>query len=148
MEKCSIYCFTNILNRKTQSSNSLYSGLFTFDDYFLQMYGLMNEISDIYNKRLLEYADKQEIFDIKMYVLLLRLFSIKFYDNFRLNGQYTLDNIASCLFGIETNSLQNENVTLINHLKKFFQLSLTNIFLMVLCKCISMKINISYTFLT
>jgi uncharacterized membrane protein YjgN (DUF898 family) len=32
------------------------------------MYGLMNDISDIYNKRLLEYADKQEIFDIKMYV--------------------------------------------------------------------------------
>ncbi len=35
------------------------------------MYGLMNEISDIYNKRLLEYADKQEIFDIKVYVYLL-----------------------------------------------------------------------------
>ena len=32
------------------------------------MYGLINEISDIYNKRLLEYADKQEIFDIKVYV--------------------------------------------------------------------------------
>jgi hypothetical protein len=28
----------------------------------------MNEIGDIYNKRLLEYADKQEIFDIKVYV--------------------------------------------------------------------------------
>ncbi len=41
------------------------------DDYSLQMYGLMNEISDIYNKRLLEYADKQEIFDIKVYVYLL-----------------------------------------------------------------------------
>ncbi len=35
------------------------------------MYGLMNEISDTFNKRLLEYADKQEIFDIKMYVYLL-----------------------------------------------------------------------------
>jgi hypothetical protein len=35
------------------------------------MYGLMNEISDIYNKRLLEYADKQEIFDIKVYVCVL-----------------------------------------------------------------------------
>ncbi|CAF1688908.1 unnamed protein product [Rotaria sp. Silwood1] len=78
------------------------------------MYGLMNQVSDMYNKRLLEYADKQEIFDIKV-----------------LNGQYTLDNIASCLFGIETNSLQNENVTLINHLKKFFNLSLSNIFLLI-----------------
>jgi hypothetical protein len=37
------------------------------------------------------------------------------YCNVRLNGQYTLDNIASCLFGIGTNSLQNENATLINH---------------------------------
>jgi cytochrome P450 family 3 subfamily A len=79
------------------------------------MYGLMNEISDIYNKRLLEYADKQEIFDIKV-----------------LNGQYTLDNIASCLFGIETNSLQNENVTLINHLRKFFPANLSNLFLLVI----------------
>lgn len=32
------------------------------------MYSLMNEVSDIYNKRLLEYADKQEIFNINMYV--------------------------------------------------------------------------------
>ncbi len=62
---------------------------------------------------------------------------MRFYVNTRLNGQYTLDNIASCLFGIETNSLQNENVTLINHLKKFFQISLRNILLIVLCKCIS-----------
>ncbi len=37
------------------------------------MYGLMNEVSDIYNKRLLEYADKQEIFDIKEYESLLLL---------------------------------------------------------------------------
>jgi hypothetical protein len=43
------------------------------------MYGLMNEISDIYNKRLLEYADKQEIFDIKVYVYLLcSLFQVEF----------------------------------------------------------------------
>ena len=62
------------------------------------------------------------------------LYYLKFnfdYNN-RLNGQYTLDNIASCLFGIETNSLQNENVTLINHLKKFFQLNFANIFLLIL----------------
>jgi hypothetical protein len=39
--------------------------------FVYQMYGLMNEISDIYNKRLFEYADKQEIFDVKMYVYLL-----------------------------------------------------------------------------
>jgi hypothetical protein len=33
------------------------------------MFTLMDQISDIYNKRLLEYADKQEIFDIKVYDL-------------------------------------------------------------------------------
>ncbi len=27
----------------------------------------MNEVSDMYNKRLLEYADKQEMFNIKEY---------------------------------------------------------------------------------
>jgi hypothetical protein len=32
------------------------------------MHGLMNAVSDIYNELLLEYADKQEIFDIKVYV--------------------------------------------------------------------------------
>ncbi|CAF1403825.1 unnamed protein product [Adineta ricciae] len=79
------------------------------------MYGLINEISNIYNERLLEYADKQEIFDIKV-----------------LNGQYTLDNIASCLFGVETNSLQNENGVLIKHLKKFFTVSFANIFLIII----------------
>ena len=31
------------------------------------MYSLFNEVSDKYNDRLLEYADKQEIFDIKAY---------------------------------------------------------------------------------
>jgi len=50
-----------------------------FHNCSLQMYGLMNEISDIYNKRLLEYADKQEIFDIKVYVYLLcLLFQVEF----------------------------------------------------------------------
>ena len=34
------------------------------------MLGLMNEVSDMYNQRLLEYADKQEIFDCKLYVSL------------------------------------------------------------------------------
>ncbi len=28
----------------------------------------MNEVSDMYNKRLLEYADKQEMFNIKEYL--------------------------------------------------------------------------------
>ncbi|CAF1188947.1 unnamed protein product [Adineta steineri] len=79
------------------------------------MHSLMNDVSDMYNERLLEYADKQEIFDIKT-----------------INGQYTLDNIASCLFGIETNSLKNENITLINHLKKFFNFSFVNIFLLII----------------
>ncbi|CAF1330384.1 unnamed protein product [Adineta steineri] len=79
------------------------------------MHSLMNDVSDMFNERLLEYADKQEIFDIKT-----------------INGQYTLDNIASCLFGIETNSLKNENITLINHLKKFFTFTLARIFLLII----------------
>ncbi|CAF1368232.1 unnamed protein product [Adineta steineri] len=79
------------------------------------MHSLMNDVSDMYNERLLEYADQQEIFDIKT-----------------INGQYTLDNIASCLFGVETNSLKNENITLINHLRKFFTISLANIFVLVI----------------
>ncbi|CAF1037258.1 unnamed protein product [Didymodactylos carnosus] len=78
------------------------------------MYGLIDQIGNIFTQRLLEYADSQEMFDAK-----------------HLNGQYTLDNIASCLFGLETNSLQNENATLINHLKKFFTLGLTNIFVLI-----------------
>ncbi|CAF1592583.1 unnamed protein product [Adineta steineri] len=78
------------------------------------MYSLMNEISDTYCKRFLEYADKQEIIDMKA-----------------LNSLFTLDNIASCLFGVETNSLQNENVTLINYLKKFFNRGLSNIILII-----------------
>ena len=44
---------------------------FIYNNLLLQMYGLMNEISDMYNKRLLQYADKKEIFDIKTYVYLL-----------------------------------------------------------------------------
>ncbi|UJR23768.1 hypothetical protein I4U23_026744 [Adineta vaga] len=79
------------------------------------MYGLMNEVSDAYNQRLVEYADKQEIFEIK-----------------QLNGQFTLDNTTTCLFGIETNSLQNENVALITYLKKFFIVNFANIFLLIL----------------
>ncbi|CAF1286695.1 unnamed protein product [Adineta ricciae] len=78
------------------------------------MYSLMNEISDTYCERFLEYADKQEIIDMKA-----------------LNSQFTLDNIASCLFGIETNSLQNENITLVNYLKKFFNRGLSNTILFV-----------------
>ncbi|CAF1403819.1 unnamed protein product [Adineta ricciae] len=79
------------------------------------IFGLMNEVSEIYKKRLLEYADKQETFDIK-----------------QLNGEFTLDNITTCLFGVETNSLSNENVVLIKYLKKFFAFSLANLFLIVL----------------
>ena len=102
----------------------------------------MDQISDIYNKRLLEYADNQEMFDIKAYVSFIILLinrNIYFVYNNRLNGQFTLDNIASCLFGIETNSLQNENITLINHLKKFFSLSLTHLFVLIMCKYILIK---------
>ncbi|CAF1252202.1 unnamed protein product [Rotaria magnacalcarata] len=78
------------------------------------MYTLMNEVGDTYRDRLLEYADKQEIFNIN-----------------ELNGQYALDSISSCLFGIETNSLKNENATLIKHLKKFFTVDFKNIFLYI-----------------
>ncbi len=53
--------------------------------------------------------------------------------NPRLNGQYTLDNIASCLFGIETNSLQNENATLIKYLRKFFNIDIKRIFMFAFC---------------
>ena len=34
------------------------------------MFGLMGDVSGIYNKRLLDYADEQEIFDCKVYVSL------------------------------------------------------------------------------
>ncbi len=30
------------------------------------MFSLMDQISDVYNKRLLEYADKQEMFDMNV----------------------------------------------------------------------------------
>jgi hypothetical protein len=67
------------------------------------------------------------------------LFKVQFCYKNRVNGQYTLDNIASCLFGIETNSLQNENVTLINHLKSIFKLNLSNLFFIVFCKYLSIR---------
>ncbi|CAF1359364.1 unnamed protein product [Rotaria sordida] len=44
------------------------------------MHSLIDQIGDGYSKRLLEYADKQEMFDVKL-----------------INSQYTLDNIASSL---------------------------------------------------
>lgn len=97
------------------------------------MFALMSEVSDMYNERLLEYADKQGMFDCKLYATLRNPRRLHL-SIFRINGQYTLDNIASCLFGIETNSLQSENVTLITHLKKFFTFSFTNLFLLVVCK--------------
>ncbi|CAM4949874.1 unnamed protein product [Rotaria socialis] len=78
------------------------------------MYTLMGEVGDTYRDRLLEYADKQELFNIN-----------------ELNGQHALDSISSCLFGIETNSLKNENATLIKHLKKFFTVDFKNIFLYI-----------------
>ena len=60
---------------------------------------------------------------------------IRFYSR-RLNGQYTLDNIASCLFGIETNSVENDRSEFIHYLKKFFTISFTNLFLLVFRKSI------------
>ncbi|CAF1077638.1 unnamed protein product [Rotaria sp. Silwood1] len=73
---------TGLKDEQWKNARSIVSPVFSTTK-LKAMYGLMNEISDMYNKRLLEYADKQEIFDVKM-----------------LNGQYTLDNIASCLFAL------------------------------------------------
>jgi len=99
----------------------------------------MNEVSDNYNKRLLEYADKQEIFDIKMCVSVVffnndnLICSILFYID-RLDSEFTLDNIATCLFGIQTNSLQKQNLVLIKYLKKIFEVSARLILLLIFCK--------------
>ncbi|CAF1093630.1 unnamed protein product [Adineta steineri] len=78
------------------------------------MYSLMDQTSNMFNNRLLEYADKQEIFNIK-----------------EISQHFALDTIGSCLFGIETNSLQNENATLVKHLKGIFTLSLANLIIIV-----------------
>ena len=105
----------------------------------IQMFNLMNEVSDNYNKRLLEYADKQEIFDIKMCVSVVffnndnLICSILFYID-RLDSEFTLDNIATCLFGIQTNSLQKQNLVLIKYLKKIFEVSARLILLLIFCK--------------
>ena len=56
---------------KLKGVNFSIQQLFISNNLSLQMYSLMNEVCDMYNKRLLEYADKQEIFDIKMYVFFL-----------------------------------------------------------------------------
>ncbi|CAF1447221.1 unnamed protein product, partial [Rotaria sp. Silwood1] len=74
------YGLTGLKYEQWKNARSIVSPVFSTTK-LKAMYGLINEISDMYNKRLLEYADKQEIFDVKI-----------------LNGQYTLDNIASCLF--------------------------------------------------
>ena len=71
-----------------------------------------------------------------LFICEIFLITLFFLNNNRLNGQFTLDNIASCLFGIETNSLQNENAVFINHLKKFFTVNLANLFFLVLRKCL------------
>ncbi|CAF1403809.1 unnamed protein product [Adineta ricciae] len=78
------------------------------------MYGLMSEVSDMYNTRLLDLADKQEMFNIK-----------------ELTQEFTLDSIGSCLFGVEINSLQNENGALVKHLKQIFGLSLANLMVII-----------------
>ncbi len=63
------------------------------------------------------------------------LLIFKIFDNyFRVSQQLALDTIGSCLFGIETNSLQNENTTLVNHLKNIFSLNLFNIMIIIFRK--------------
>jgi len=52
----------------------------------------------------------------------------------RVSQQFTLDTIGSCLFGIETNSLQNENPTLVKHLKQLFSMSLASLMVIVFRK--------------
>jgi len=45
-----------------------------------------------------------------------------------------LDTIGSCLFGIEINSLLNENTTLAYHLKRIFSISWSNLMVLVFRK--------------
>ena len=59
----------------------------------------------------------------------------------RINGQYTLDNIGSCLFGIETNSLKNQNLPLIKHLRQFFKINIKTLFILFLCESIESLIR-------
>ena len=62
-------------------------------------------------------------------------FIVKMFNNFnRVTQEFTLDTIGSCLFGIETNSLQNENVTLVKHLKRLFSISFANLMVIVFRK--------------
>ncbi|CAF3847834.1 unnamed protein product [Adineta steineri] len=58
------------------------------------IYSLIDQTSDIFNNRLLVYDDKQEIFDIK-----------------EISQHFALDTVDSCLFSIETNSLQDDIVS-------------------------------------
>ena len=98
----------------------------------LQMYGLMDQISDRFDDLLCDYADKGEILNIKEWVDELAPHLCEMWR--RQTEKYTLDTIASCLFGIETNSLENENITLVKHLKKLFTLSFTNLLVIVFSK--------------
>jgi hypothetical protein len=139
MEKCSIYCFTNILYSKTQRSKSIIEhSLFSIIVLFRCMDLWMKLVIYITNDLLNMLINKKYLISKCTFVFCL-LFKVQFCYNNRVNGQYTLDNIASCLFGIETNSLQNENDTLINHLKSIFNLNPTSLFFLVVCKCISIK---------
>ena len=47
---------------------------------------------------------------------------------------------------METNSLQNENATLVKYLKKFFEIDIKKILFLLVCKCISIKISILILF--
>jgi hypothetical protein len=73
---------------------------------------------------------------------------LKISNNFnRVTQQFTLDTIGSCLFGIETNSLQNENATLVKHLKQIFSISVASFMIIILSKSNETTFLFIYLFL-
>jgi hypothetical protein len=133
LEECSYYCLTDVFDGETESGRST-----TF-------------VRKLYNRLLLDVGPNERrerclqptSIGIRRQTGDLRLQTVRcsaetstsFDCSIRVNGQYTLDNISSCLFGVETNSLQNDNNTFINHLKKFSKVDVSKIVvLLIVCK--------------